>query len=121
MSATSKPARPDTARGTFPRRKGQIGQQLQYAGKPGRGELPVFRARPDGGQQTSLLKQGAHVGPTWGWGMGLEEPAGLDEPHICPKLVCEDPWWPSLGVSAFLTRLRAPGQGDNNLEATVLG
>lgn len=57
----------------------------------------------------SLLKWAAKVGPTRGWGMGLEEPTVLDEPHICPKLVRKDPWWPSLGVPAFLTRLRAPG------------
>lgn len=50
-----------------------------------------------------------HTGPSTGGGKGLEEPAGLDGPQSCLKLMDEAPWWPSLWIPASLPSLRAPG------------
>lgn len=101
--------RPDTARGTFPKRKGQAGQQrpapweARQRGVPSPqgwacwGQWMNWEEEQDDGR--GLAVQTPHGAQHWGR-RGLEEPAGLDGPHSCLRLVGEAPWWPSLKVPA---------------------
>lgn len=96
----------------------------QHTEEPGRGELLVLRARPDGGQKRlwkvgrsrrRVTAEGSQLCRAM-WEQGVQEkpstsvgarPGDLDGLHI--KQVAEALWQPFPGVLASLSRLRAPG------------